>query len=555
MTGKVYLVGAGPGDYKLLTLKGKECLEEADVIIYDRLANEDYLRLGKVGCEYINVGKASSNHTMPQDEMNELLAKKAQEGKVVARLKGGDPYVFGRGGEEGEYLFERGIPFEVVPGITSAIGGLCYAGIPITHRECASSFHVITGHLKEDSKDEINWEALASLKGTLVFLMGISNLKKITENLLRAGKAKETPVGLVSWATRYNQSVVTGTLEDIYEKALSGGVKPPTLIVIGEVVNLREKLNFFEEKPLFGKQVVVTRTRKQSSKLVEMIRDLGGKALEFPTIDIEPIKDNENLKDALTRLKMYTYLVFTSPNAIEIFFKALEERGKDARALAHLKIAVIGEATRKALKEQGIRADIMPIKAVAETLAECLKQELTEKDYVLLPNSAIARDCLSKSLSERCRVDEVPIYDTHVVKNVDENNKVERIDSHDSRYSHDSRCSHDSQDIQDDQDSQGSQDSQSSQDSQKVPLYELSSKELIDKLSKGEIDYITFTSSSTVHHFVKRIGEEHLVSLASTKLISIGEVTSKTLKEYGLTIYKEAEKATMADLINCMYAE
>lgn len=510
MTGKVYLIGAGPGDYKLLTLKGKECLEEADVIVYDRLANEEYLGLGKASCEYINVGKASSNHTMPQDEINELLARKAKEGKVVARLKGGDPYVFGRGGEEGEYLFDRGIPFEVIPGITSAIGGLCYAGIPITHRECASSFHVITGHLKDGSKDEINWEALAGLKGTLVFLMGISNLEKITKNLLKAGKAKETPVGLVSWATRYNQSVVTGTLETIYEKALEGKVKPPTLIVVGEVVNLREKLNFFEEKPLFGKQIVVTRTRKQSSQLVEMVRDLGGKALEFPTIEIAPVKDNEKLIAAFKNIKEYTYLVFTSPNAVEIFFEALEKSGKDARALAHFKIAVIGEATRKALKQRGICADMMPDKAVAESLAECLKQELTGKDYVLLPHSAIARDELTNSLMAVCRVDEIPIYHTIPVKDEVEETVEEKN------------------------------------------LAEINSKQLLEKLLKDEIDYITFTSSSTVHYFIERIGKEHIASLAHTKLISIGEVTTKTLKSYGLEVYKEAKKPGLIDLIHCM---
>ncbi len=502
MTGKVYLIGAGPGDYKLLTLKGKECLEEADVIIYDRLANEDYLKISSSTCECINVGKASSNHTMPQDKINELLAAKAKEGKVVVRLKGGDPYVFGRGGEEGEYLFDRGIPFEVIPGVTSAIGGLCYAGIPITHRECASSFHVITGHLKDGSKDEINWEALASLKGTLVFLMGISNLKKITENLLGAGKVKETPVGLVSWATRYNQSVVIGTLENIYEKALEKGVKPPTMIVIGEVVNLREKLNFFEEKPLFGKQIVVTRTRKQSSQLMEMINDLGGRAIEFPTIEITLIKENTRLKVAIEHLKQYTYLVFTSPNAVEVFFEALEASGKDARVLAHLKIAVIGEATKKALKQKGIVADRMPTKAVAESLADCLKKELTNKDYILLPDSAIAREGLVSSLEAVCKVDEIPLYTTVPVRNVAKG--------------------------------------------------EMSSKELVEKLIADEIDYMTFTSSSTVHHLIGRIGQEHIAALAHAKLISIGEITTHTLKTYGLEVYKEAKKATMTDLVDCM---
>ena len=266
MKGKVYLVGAGPGDYKLMTLKGLECIRKSDVIVYDRLANIDYLKEAKENCEFINVGKASSNHLLPQDDINRLIADKALEGKVVTRLKGGDPYVFGRGGEEAEILREEGIDFEVVPGITSAIGGLCYAGIPITHRDHASSFHVVTGHPRNDGKEtkEINWQALANVKGTLVFLMGIANLQHISENLIKEGKDKNTPVAFISWATRSNQRVVTATLENAYEVAVKENIKPPTLIVVGTVVNLREKLNFFEEKPLFGKNIVVTRCRTQS---------------------------------------------------------------------------------------------------------------------------------------------------------------------------------------------------------------------------------------------------------------------------------------------------
>ena len=262
MKGKVYLVGAGPGDYKLLTLKGLECIKKADVIVYDRLANKNYLKEAKENCEFIYVGKASSNHTLPQDDINRVIADKAKEGKIVTRLKGGDPYVFGRGGEEGELLKEEGIEFEVVPGITSAIGGLCYAGIPITHRDYASSFHVITGHLRDDDKEnpEINWNALANTNGTLVFLMGVANLQKISSNLIKEGKSKDTPVALISWATRSNQRVITSTLENVYETAVRENVKPPTLIAVGDVVELRDKLNFFESKPLFGKNVLVTRS-------------------------------------------------------------------------------------------------------------------------------------------------------------------------------------------------------------------------------------------------------------------------------------------------------
>ena len=301
MKGKVYLVGAGPGDYKLLTLKGLECIKKADVIVYDRLANKNYLKEAKENCEFIYVGKASSNHTLPQDDINRVIADKAKEGKIVTRLKGGDPYVFGRGGEEGELLKEEGIEFEVVPGITSAIGGLCYAGIPITHRDYASSFHVITGHLRDDDKEnpEINWNALANTNGTLVFLMGVANLQKISSNLIKEGKSKDTPVALISWATRSNQRVITSTLENVYETAVRENVKPPTLIAVGDVVELRDKLNFFESKPLFGKNVIVTRSRTQSSSLVSKISDLGGNPIEVPTIKIKKIENNIALENEI----------------------------------------------------------------------------------------------------------------------------------------------------------------------------------------------------------------------------------------------------------------
>ena len=274
MSGKVYLVGAGPGDYKLLTLKALDCIKEAEVIVYDRLANPQYLELARPDAELIYVGKASSNHTMTQDEINEVLAVKAKEGKVVTRLKGGDPYVFGRGGEEGEYLLERNIAFEVVPGITSAIGGLCYAGIPITHRDYTPSFHVVTGHLKDETNDTINWNALAAMNGTIVFLMGLSNLHKICTNLMAEGMNPNTPAAVINWATRPNQKVATGTLVTLEEEVKKAGLTSPSLIVVGEVVRLREKLNFFENRPLFGQNIMVTRSRTQSSDLKAKLIEL-----------------------------------------------------------------------------------------------------------------------------------------------------------------------------------------------------------------------------------------------------------------------------------------
>ena len=498
MKGKVYLVGAGPGDYKLITLKGLECIRKADVIVYDRLANINYLKEAKKGCEFINVGKASSHHLLPQDQINRLIADKALEGKIVTRLKGGDPYVFGRGGEEGELLQAEGIDFEVVPGVTSAIGGLCYAGIPITHRDHASSFHVITGHLRKDGKEnpEINWNALANMKGTLVFLMGVSNLKNISENLIREGMDKDTPVAFISWATRYNQRVVTATLEDAYEVATKEQVKPPTLIVVGTVVNLREKLNFFEKKPLFGKNIMVTRSRSQNSKLVERIIDLGGNPIEIPTIKIEKVENNTELENEIKNLKDYTYLVLTSKNGVDIFFDKLDEMGLDCRALANTKVCAIGSATSKAIAKRGIKADIVPSKAVGESLYDELKGIVTKEDKILIPRAKNARDFLVNKLNEISNVTEVITYESVM----DDSKKDEAIKA----------------------------------------------------LEEGNLDYITFASSSTVKNFINLIGEDNKPKLSNTKIISIGKITTKTILDNGLEVYKESEKASIESMIEAM---
>jgi uroporphyrinogen III methyltransferase / synthase len=496
MKGKVYLVGAGPGDYKLMTLKGMECIKKSDVIVYDRLANDKYLKEAKEDCEFIYVGKASSNHALPQDQINEVITKKAKEGKVVTRLKGGDPYVFGRGGEEAEFLLENGIEFEVIPGITSAIGGLCYAGIPITHRDYASSFHVITGHLKDDENDELNWNALANNKGTLVFLMGISNLKKISSNLIKEGRSKDTPVALISWATRYNQRVVTSTLENVYETAIKENVKPPTLIAVGDVVKLREKLNFFENKPLFGKNIIVTRSRTQSSSLVEKIMELGGNPIEMPTIRIEKIEKNLELENEINNIKNYNYIILTSQNGVNIFFDKLNEMNLDLRVLGNIKICAVGPATAKELKNRGIIADIIPERFVAEAMYDKLKDILSSNDKVLVPRGANSRDFLVDKLSEICIVKEVHTYKT-VIK---DRNK----------------------------------------------------QEIISLLNEENVDYITFTSSSTVSNFIDIIGRDNIDKLKNTKVISIGPITSNTAKDLGVEVYKEPANYTINDLINCI---
>ncbi|QGU94318.1 uroporphyrinogen-III C-methyltransferase [Clostridium bovifaecis] len=495
MKGKVYLVGAGPGDYKLITLKGMDCIKEADVIVYDRLVNKNLLKNTKEGCEFIYVGKKSSNHTKTQDEINEIIAEIANKGKVVTRLKGGDPYVFGRGGEEGEYLKQRGIDFEVIPGITSAIGGLCYAGIPITHRDYASSFHVITGHLK-DENSELDWESLCKLRGTLVFLMGIANLYKICTNLIERGKDKNTPVALINWATTPNQKVVEGTLENIYKRAIDEKIESPTLIVVGEVVNLRRELNFFENKPLFGKNIVVTRPRAQSSELVERIMNLGGNPIEFPTIKIEEIRPNEALDKEIENINEYSYIIFTSENGVKVFFDRLLELGFDGRRLGNLKVVAIGPATSKALRDRGIIADIIPKRFVGEAIVEELQEILSKEDKILIPRASEAREYLVKKLRKICSVVECKTYET--IKG------------------------------------------------------EVDKEEILEFLNEDKIDYITFTSSSTVKNFFEIIGVEKQDRLKDAKLISIGPITSKAIESFGLKVYKEASEYTINGVIKAI---
>ncbi|MCM1990042.1 uroporphyrinogen-III C-methyltransferase [Oceanirhabdus seepicola] len=498
MKGKVFLVGAGPGDFGLITLKGLQCIRKADVLVYDRLANEEFLKETKEGCEYIYVGKKSSEHTKTQDEINEIIFKKAQEGKIVTRLKGGDPYVFGRGGEEGEYLYDRDIKFEVIPGISSSIGGLAYAGIPITHRNYASSFHVITGHLKDDNQ-ELNWKALSEVNGTLVFLMGMSNLEKITESLIENGKDKNTAVAIVNWATRPEQRVVQGELHNIVEIVKKDGIGSPSVIVVGNVATLRDKLNFFEDKPLFGKNIVITRSRAQSSSLVKSIEELGGRAVEMPAIKIRKIENNKKLEKSIENLKDYDYIVFTSTNGVDIFFEELFQKGFDSRALGNCKIAAIGKGTEERLSTFGLRADIVPERAIGEALLEELSNVVDSNSNVLIPRAEGARRLIVEELSKVCKVEEVITYTT-----------VKDCPNKD---------------------------------------------ELLSKLKENKVDYITFTSSSTVKNFIEIIGDENIGLLDNVKCISIGPITSKTAKELGVKIYREAEESSIEGVLETIINE
>ncbi|PKM52066.1 MAG: uroporphyrinogen-III C-methyltransferase [Firmicutes bacterium HGW-Firmicutes-7] len=494
MVGKVFLVGAGPGDEKLITVKGMEKIKQADVIVYDELANDRLLSYSKEACEEIYVGKKAGNHALPQEKINELLVELAKQGKNVVRLKGGDPYVFGRGGEECQVLKAAGISFEVIPGVTSAIGGLAYAGIPITHRGCASSFHVITGHLQSTDL-ELDFESLTKIKGTLVFLMGVENLENICTKLMHYGKAPDTPAAIIYRATTPYQKVVEARLDLLVATAKEEKIQPPSLIVIGEVVNFRSQLSFFEEQPLFGKKIVVTRSRVQASTLATKIEDLGGLAITCPILKNEPV-ETERLSIMINRLPVYTHIMFTSVNGVELFFKALFYGKKDTRTLGKIKITAIGNATAASLLNYGIIPDYVPEKFVGEAIMELLKDKLTANDHILLPRSENSRDFLVTELSKICRVDEFITYRTIA--------ETERLNN-------------------------------------------------LDNLVKaGEMDYVTFASSSTVDYFIDLIGTDYHAVLKGVKLISIGPITTSQLASYGLEADYEAKEHTIDGIIEAL---
>ncbi|NLX61996.1 MAG: uroporphyrinogen-III C-methyltransferase [Tissierellia bacterium] len=498
MKGKVYLVGAGPGDPDLITVKGLECIRKADVIVYDRLVNPALLEERKAKCKLIYVGKSPKGHAKSQEEINEILYQEAKAGNYVVRLKGGDPYVFGRGGEEGEYLYNRNIPFEVVPGITSAIAGLAYAGIPITHRGIARSFHVITGHLK-DENEEVDWKTLTALEGTMVFLMGVSNLKKITENLMAHGKDPNTPVAIINWATTPRQKTIEGSLANIYEKALKENIKSPSLIVIGHVVNLRVSLDFYSQKPLLGRNIVITTGISQRRDIINKLRALGANAISLPTIEIKEIKPNYELDKTIENIHKYTYIVFTSINGVNVFFKRFFELGHDVRKLANIKFAAIGSSTAEAINKYGLRVDFVPREYVGESLVDELKAVISKDDSILIPRAKKARPFIVEELSKICRVEEIKTYET--IKSREDNQYI------------------------------------------------------IDTLKELDYPYILFSSPSTFINFKEIAGKDADDILKKSKIISIGPITTKTIEAEGYTIYKQAKKYNFDGIIEILLEE
>jgi len=499
--GKVYLVGAGPGDARLITLKGLECLEKADVVVYDRLANPSLLTRMKRGAEKIYVGKTVNRHTMKQEEINQLLVDLALSGKIVVRLKGGDPTIFGRVGEEAGLLRQHKIPYEIVPGITAAIAVPAYAGIPVTHRDIASSLSIITGHESQDKLDQsIDWAKLTQATGTLVFMMGLAKIGYIATQLIDHGRPPETPVALIRWGTRAEQAVLIGTLEDVEQKVIAARFESPAVIVVGEVVRQRELLKWAEDLPLFGVRVLVTRSRSQASELVKQIEDLGGETYEFPVIETV-IPSPESLSatgKALEDLSQYDWVFFTSVNGVEYFFRHLDRLGKDIRALHAARIAAVGPATKEALRRYGIAAEELPSHFQAEGLFEAFDQQLLAGQKVLLPRGNLARAWLVEVLQDRgLSVTDAVMYETVPADDEDH--------------------------------------------------------ELLKLLEQGGIHAVTFTSSSTVTNFLtalRRMGvPDPVQALEGTAICCIGPVTAKTAQQAGLNVAVIAEESTIPSLV------
>ncbi|MFC4993813.1 uroporphyrinogen-III C-methyltransferase [Rubritalea tangerina] len=413
--GICYLVGAGPGDAGLVTLKAKECIEKADVLVYDALIADEFLRWAKPDCELIYVGKRAANHAVAQQDTNELLVEKALEGKVVVRLKGGDPTMFGRGGEEAGCLAKAGVRFEMVPGISSAIAGPAYAGIPVTHRDHCSQLTVFTGH-EDPTKDEsrLDYAQLAKAGGTKIFLMGVKRLRLICDALVEHGAEPSTPIALVRWATTGNQKTIEGTLASIADIAEEQNFKAPAVAIIGDVVKERENLNWYEGRPLHGKKVVVTRTRSQASELSKQLNELGADVLEIPTIKIEHPDDKQEFVEGVGQVHTYDWLVFSSPNGVERFFEAFFSVYDDARSIGGVRIAAVGPGTAKKVNEYRLAVDLIPETFVAEGLVQAFAdKEHIENQTVLWVRGAEARDTISQGLSALgAIVDECIAYKT-----------------------------------------------------------------------------------------------------------------------------------------------
>lgn len=497
--GKVWLAGAGPGDAGLLTVKAQELIEKADVIVYDALISAELLSRIPADTETVYVGKHAGNHPVPQDEINQILVREAKKGKNVLRLKGGDPFVFGRGGEELETLVREDIPFEVVPGITSSVAVPAYAGIPVTHRDFTSSFHVITGHARKDGTLNIDFEALVRLNGTLVFLMSVSSMEQILCGLLDAKMAPDMPAAVLERGTTAGQRRVVATVGTLKEESDRAGIKTPAIILVGKVCALAEKLHWAEDRPLGGRQFLLTRPRRNMSSLAGKLRDLGAQVIEMPAIHTEPISPNEPLRLALEQFQetgQGRWLIFTSPVGVSVFFDALKEQKTDLRSVlcgSRVRIGAIGSATAAALEEYGLIADTVPETYSAGELGRAVAEQSEPGEYVLVVRAEKGSEELIPPLREKeLVVNDIPLYRT-----VYEVNPILR-------------------------------------------------ENVMHMLKEGEIDAVTFTSGSTVRGFVRAMGE---MDYSRLRAVCIGEQTARAAAEYGMHI-ETSEKASIAAMVD-----
>jgi uroporphyrinogen III methyltransferase/synthase len=499
--GKVYLVGAGPGDPELITARGLRRLSEADVVLYDALVHPDQLNAARPDAELVFVGKRASRAGQRQDEINRRLVRAAREGKTVVRLKGGDPYLFGRGSEEAELLASEGIAFEVVPGVPSPLAVTAYAGFSLTHRDLAASVAYVTATESVDKdRTSHDWSKLATATQTLVIFMGMRKLDSLMKLLIEHGRPSNTPAAVVQWASLPKQRTVVGTLTNIHQLASAAGLGLPALTIVGEVVRLRDRLRWFDTKPLFGKRILVTRAVHQAGSLASLLRDEGAEPIVAPTIRIAPPRDSGPLNDAVTHLDCYGWILFTSVNTVDAFFSAIDRAGLDARALGRTKVCAIGTKTRASLRSHGIDADLEPDDARAEGILSALRPRLGDRPRILLPRAEVAREVLPNSLRDAgAQVDVVTAY-----RNLPpEAHEVARLRS------------------------------------------------LVDP---GECDIVLFTSSSTVENLLDALGDEAVSRLSALDLFSIGPITTQTAERLGLRVLATSPEQTIESLVTTVRA-
>lgn len=478
--GRVYLVGAGPGDIGLLTLKGKQALEEAETVIYDALISVEILSLIPGSARQIYVGKRGGNHAKSQEQIGQILLDEAKKGRRVVRLKGGDPFVFGRGGEEAELLKAHRVPFEVIPGITSAIAAPAYGGIPVTHRGLSSSFHVITGHGKNGEPVKIDYEALTRLNGTLIFLMGVASAQAICDGLIEAGMDPHMPAAFLQQGTTANQKKVISPLCNLTHEGKRAGIAPPAVLIVGEVCRMETVCRWAEEKPLFGKRALVTRPRKRSSQMVEKLRKAGAEVVELSVIEPLLIESNKALEKAVETINQYQWLAFTSPSGAELFLEYMKNKKKDIRSLSGIKIAVIGRGTGEILEQSGLYADYMPERFYAADLGKGLSFVINKGEKLLILRAMEASEELLTPLEEKnISYKEIPLYKTS------------------------------------------------------YPVVHAQASRVKEQLSKGEYDFVTFTSGSTVEGFIKAM-QPSGQALSGFTAVCIGEQTEKSAKAHGM---------------------